>query len=84
MKFLNCDNDNHDDDYDDDDSDNDHVDAKELFLKYGWPMKLFKSYFQLAPLSEILTIVSVRHTHHEHDLDLRRTWDQALLSKVAQ
>ena len=31
-------------------------DDKELFLRYGWPTKGIWPYFQLGPLSEILTI----------------------------
>ena len=43
-----------DDDDDDDDDD-------ELFLWYGYLTKGIKSYFQLGPLSEILTIANIQH-----------------------
>ena len=36
-------------------------DADELFLWYGWPKKGVYPYFQLGPLSEILTIANMRH-----------------------
>ena len=42
---------------DDDDDDDDD----ELFLWYGWPTKGVYPYFQLGPLSEILTISNLRH-----------------------
>ena len=36
-------------------------DDDELFLWYGWPTKGILPYFQPGPLSEILTIVNLRH-----------------------
>ena len=39
--------------YDDDDDD--------LFLWYGWPTKDVQPFFQLGPLSEILTIANLQH-----------------------
>ena len=52
--FSILDDDDDDDDYDDDDDD-------ELFLWYDLPMKDIQLYFQPEPLSEILTIVNLRH-----------------------
>ena len=37
-----------------------NYDDDELFLWNGWPMKGVKPYFQLGPLSEILTIIYLR------------------------
>ena len=45
---------------DDDDDDDDEDDDDELFLWYGWPTKGVKSYFQLRPLLEILTMSNLR------------------------
>ena len=36
-------------------------DDDELLLWYGWPTKGIEPYFQQGPLSEILTIVNLRH-----------------------
>ena len=44
----------------DDDGDDDH-DDNELFLWYGWPTKSVYTYFQLGPLTEILTISNLQH-----------------------
>ena len=37
-------------------------DGDELFLWYGWPAKGVWPYFQLGPLSGVLTIANLRHT----------------------
>ena len=44
--------------FDDDDDDNEN---NELLLWYGWPTKGIYHYFQLRPLSEILTIANLQH-----------------------
>ena len=66
---VNC-----DDDDDDDDDD--------LFLWYGWPTKGIA----LFPVGTIVRDPHRREssTRHEQDLNLRRTWVQALMNKVVQ
>ena len=45
----------------DDDGDDDDDDDNELFLWYGLPTKSVYTYFQLGPLTEILTISNLQH-----------------------
>ena len=58
-------------------------DDDELFLWYVWPTKGVKPYFQPGPLPEI----PHHHespTRREQDMNLRRTWVQALLNELVQ
>ena len=54
----------------------------ELFLWYGWPTKGLG----LFPAGTIARDPQRREspTHREQDLNLRRTWVQALMNEVAQ
>ena len=71
-----------DDDDDDDDDDGNDDDDDELFLWYGWLTKGLA----LFPAGTIARDPQRREspTHREQDLNLRRTWVQALMNEVAQ